>query len=62
MVNDGILTGCSGITAGGFGAVAGVFALFFFEDLPRVREDIMQKIPIIGGHFVKEIPPEDNPF
>lgn len=52
----------SGVTAGGFGAVAGIFALFFFADVPKVRNDIMQKIPIIGDHFVKEIAPEDNPF
>ena len=29
-------------TAGGFGAVAGIFALFFFSDIPKVRKDIMQ--------------------
>lgn len=45
-----------------FGGVAGVFALFFFSDVPRVRIDIMEKIPIIGARFKKEIPPEDNPF
>ena len=26
----------------GFGVVAGVFALFFFSDVPKVRKDIMQ--------------------
>ncbi|KAI5203757.1 hypothetical protein E4T38_05032 [Aureobasidium subglaciale] len=51
-----------GTTAAGFGAVAGIFALFFFADIPRVRKDIMQKIPILGDHFVREIAPEDNPF
>lgn len=51
-----------GITASTFGAAAGIFALFFFGDVPRVRIDIMQKLPIIGDYFVKEIPPEDNPF
>jgi len=51
-----------GTTAAGFGAVAGIFALFFFADVPKVRKDIMQKIPFIGSHFVKEIAPEDNPF
>lgn len=50
------------MTAAGFGAVAGIFALFFFGDVPRVRKDIMQKVPIIGDHFVKTIAPEDNPF
>jgi hypothetical protein len=52
----------SGTTAGAFAGVAGIFALFFFAEVPRVRIDIMQKIPILGNYFVKEIPPEDNPF
>ncbi|KAI4754161.1 hypothetical protein E4T52_13718 [Aureobasidium sp. EXF-3400] len=52
----------SGTTAAGFGAVAGIFALFFFADVPKVRKDIMQKVPFIGSHFIKEIAPEDNPF
>lgn len=32
----------SGITAGSFGVVGGVFVLFFFADVPKVRTDIMQ--------------------
>ncbi|KAL8685952.1 MAG: hypothetical protein Q9218_007444 [Villophora microphyllina] len=52
----------SGITVGSFGVVAATGLLFFFSDVPKVRTDIMQKLPIIGDHFVKEIPPEDNPF
>ncbi|KAL2349650.1 ubiquinol-cytochrome-c reductase complex subunit-domain-containing protein [Cryomyces antarcticus] len=51
-----------GITAGSFGAVAGIFALFFFAEVPKVRKDIMQRVPIIGDYFVREIPPKDNPF
>lgn len=31
----------SGITAASFGVAAGVFALFFFSDVPKVRDDIM---------------------
>jgi len=49
-------------TAGSFGAVAGFFALYFFSDVPRVRKDIFQKLPVIGDYFVHEIPPSDNPF
>jgi hypothetical protein len=30
------------MTFGAFGGVAGVFAIFFFSDIPRVRRDIMQ--------------------
>ncbi|KAK8220760.1 ubiquinol-cytochrome-c reductase complex subunit-domain-containing protein [Phyllosticta capitalensis] len=51
-----------GVMAAGYGAMAGIFALFFFAEVPRVRDDIMIKVPIIGDYFVKEIPPEDNPF
>ncbi|KAF2710916.1 hypothetical protein K504DRAFT_453948 [Pleomassaria siparia CBS 279.74] len=52
----------SGVLAGGFGGVAGIFALFFFAEVPKVSKDIMQKVPILGSYFVKEIAPEDNPF
>lgn len=51
-----------GLTAAGFAGAAGIFALFFFAEVPKVRDDIVTKIPIIGDHFRKEIPPEDNPF
>ncbi|PSK57921.1 hypothetical protein B9Z65_9123 [Elsinoe australis] len=51
-----------GLQAGAFGAVAGFFALFFFGDVPKVRNDIMAKLPFIGSYYVREIPPEDNPF
>ncbi len=51
-----------GSIAAGFGVAAGTFAIFFFGEIPRVRKDILQKVPIIGDYFVREIPPEDNPF
>ncbi|KAF2742924.1 hypothetical protein M011DRAFT_529496 [Sporormia fimetaria CBS 119925] len=51
-----------GTLLGGFGGVAGIFALFFFAEVPRVRDDIMKKIPILDKIFTKEIAPEDNPF
>jgi len=51
-----------GAIASGFGVATGIFALFFFDGVPRVKNDILSKIPIIGNHFVKEIAPEDNPF
>ena len=57
-----MLTYPSGMLLGGFGGVAGFFALFFFAEVPRVREDIMKKIPVLGDYFIKEVPPEDNPF
>lgn len=46
----------------GFGVSAGIFALFFFAEIPKVRNDIMSKMPLIGDYFVREVPPEDNPF
>lgn len=51
-----------GITLGSFGVVAGIFALQFFAEVPKVRKDILQKVPVIGDYFVREIPPSDNPF
>lgn len=48
--------------AAGFGGVAGFFALFFFAEVPKVRDDIMKKIPVLDKFFTHEIPPEDNPF
>ncbi|KAL8810028.1 MAG: hypothetical protein Q9223_007837 [Gallowayella weberi] len=52
--------GPNGITAGSFGVVGATFVLFFFADLPKVRTDIMQKLPVVGDYFVREIPPSDN--
>lgn len=51
-----------GTLAAGFGGVAGIFALFFFAEVPRVREDIMKKVPVLGDYFDVKIAPEDNPF
>ena len=51
-----------GGVAAGFGVAAGTFALFFFGEVPKVRKDILQKVSGIGEYFVREIPPEDNPF
>lgn len=51
-----------GWIASGFGVAAGVFALFFFDEVPKVRNDIVTKIPYIGDHYVREVAPEDNPF
>ncbi|OJD29543.1 cytochrome b-c1 complex subunit 10 [Diplodia corticola] len=52
----------SGTTVAGFGAAAGVFAIFMFAEVPRVREDIMKKVPILGEYFDVKVAPEDNPF
>lgn len=52
----------SGAIAAGFGVSAGIFALFFFAEVPKVRKDILVKLPVVGEYFVREVPPEDNPF
>ncbi|KAJ9628241.1 hypothetical protein H2204_009501 [Knufia peltigerae] len=51
-----------GTIASGFGVAAGTFALFFFGEVPKVRNDILSKVPVIGEYWVREVPPEDNPF
>lgn len=49
-----------GNTLAGF-AVTGIFgALYFLGDVPRVRKDILEKVPIIGPYWHREIAPEDN--
>jgi hypothetical protein len=50
----------SGVVAGGFGASLGLFALFFFGEVPRVRKDIFQKLPFFDRYFDRTIPPEDR--
>ncbi|TKA25542.1 hypothetical protein B0A50_05403 [Salinomyces thailandicus] len=51
-----------GYLAAGMGGAAGIFALFFFDGVPRVQQDILQKVPFIGDFYKHEVPPEDNPF
>ncbi|WYZ45880.1 hypothetical protein EsH8_IX_000105 [Colletotrichum jinshuiense] len=51
-----------GTRAAGFGAAAGVGALFYTSGIPRIQRDILQKVPVIGQTWIKEIPASDNPF
>ncbi|KAK6356620.1 hypothetical protein TWF718_000964 [Orbilia javanica] len=51
-----------GVTTGAFGGVALFAAIFFAEGVPRVRTDILQKIPVFGSYWIREIPASDNPF
>jgi hypothetical protein len=46
----------------GFGAATAVALLLFMEEVPPVRRDIFEKIPIIGGYWDRTVPPEDNPY
>ncbi|KAL2267389.1 hypothetical protein VTJ83DRAFT_4666 [Remersonia thermophila] len=52
----------TGVKAGFFGGVALFAVLFFGSGIPRIQRDILQKIPVIGSRFEKEIHPQDNPF
>ena len=46
--------------AGSFGVAAGVGAIFFLGEVPRVRRDILQQLPFLDTYFDRTIPPEDN--
>ncbi|KAF4995818.1 hypothetical protein FGRMN_4880 [Fusarium graminum] len=43
-----------------YGAPAGVAVLLFANGIPRVQRDILQKIPILGSYFHKDVHPADN--
>jgi len=52
-----------GAKSAAFGGAAGVGLMLFVSGIPRVRSDILQYVPVIGGYFVKpEVDPADNPF
>ncbi|ODM16510.1 hypothetical protein SI65_08017 [Aspergillus cristatus] len=51
-----------GRIVGTFGLAAGVGALFFFGEVPRVRRDILQQFPFFDQYFDRRLAPEDNPF
>jgi type II secretory pathway component PulF len=52
----------SGGSLAAFGGVLGFFVIFFAADVPKLRNDVMVKIPVIGSYWKREIAPEDNPF
>ncbi|KAJ3558845.1 hypothetical protein NPX13_g9634 [Xylaria arbuscula] len=54
--------GPNAVKMGAFGGVALFGVIFFASGIPRVQRDILQKIPVIGNHYIKEIPASDNPF
>lgn len=43
-----------------FGVAAGVGAIFFFGEVPRVRKDILMKLPWFDSYFDRTVAPEDN--
>lgn len=50
----------SGFLAGSFGVAAGAGALFFLGEIPRVRKDILMKVPFLDRYFDRTTDPEDN--
>lgn len=34
----------------------------FFDAVPKVKQDILEKIPFIASFYHTEVAPEDNPF
>lgn len=51
---------CSGRIAGAFGVAAGVTALFFLGEIPRVRNDILRQFPFFDTYLDRRVAPEDN--
>ncbi|KAJ5373131.1 Cytochrome b-c1 complex subunit 10 [Penicillium concentricum] len=51
-----------GSIAAGFGVALGSGALFIFGEVPRVRNDILRKLPYLDTYYDRTIPAEDNPF
>ena len=50
----------SGTLAASFGVFAGTAALFMLGEVPRVRRDILQRIPGLDTYYDRRIAPEDN--
>ncbi|KAI3318729.1 ubiquinol-cytochrome-c reductase complex subunit-domain-containing protein [Xylariaceae sp. AK1471] len=51
-----------GMKSGAFGGVALFAVIYYASGIPRVQQDILQKIPFIGRYYIKETPASDNPF
>ncbi|KAK9312250.1 cytochrome b-c1 complex subunit 10 [Lipomyces starkeyi] len=47
---------------GVWGGALGLGALFFLEPIPRVRNIILQKIPVLGSYWNRPVDPNDSPF
>ncbi|OAQ68796.2 ubiquinol-cytochrome-c reductase complex subunit (QCR10) domain-containing protein [Pochonia chlamydosporia 170] len=51
------------VRSASFGGAAVVGALLYVSGIPRVQQDVLQKIPFVGRYFVQpEVHPQDNPF
>jgi len=45
-----------------WGGAAAVAALLFTEGIPRVRRDILERLPAVGEYWDRPIDPHDSPF
>ncbi|KAI0478416.1 ubiquinol-cytochrome-c reductase complex subunit-domain-containing protein [Xylariaceae sp. FL0804] len=52
----------TGMKAGLYGGVALFAVIFYASGVPRVKKDILQKVPVIGEYFINEVPASDSPF
>ncbi|OZJ06296.1 hypothetical protein BZG36_00680 [Bifiguratus adelaidae] len=44
----------------GWGAAAGLGALYFLSGVPIVKRDILSKVPVIGEQFKVEMPKKEE--
>ncbi|KAK4465434.1 ubiquinol-cytochrome-c reductase complex subunit-domain-containing protein [Cladorrhinum samala] len=55
-----------GVNAGMFGGVALFTVIFIASGIPRLQDDVLFKLPIVGGtlesYLRKKIPASDSPF
>ncbi|KAK9467005.1 cytochrome b-c1 complex subunit 10 [Lipomyces arxii] len=45
-----------------WGGAAGAGVIFFLEPIPRVQDQILSKVPVVGKYWIKNIDPNDVPF
>lgn len=45
-----------------WGATATIGALLFAEGIPKVRRDILERLPAVGEYWDRPVDPHDSPF
>ncbi|KAI8629341.1 ubiquinol-cytochrome-c reductase complex subunit-domain-containing protein [Xylariaceae sp. FL1651] len=51
-----------GFRAGAYGGVALFAVIYYASGIPKVKKDILQKIPLLGTYYTEEVIASDNPF
>ncbi|KAK3985651.1 hypothetical protein QBC44DRAFT_373877 [Cladorrhinum sp. PSN332] len=58
--------GPNGVNAGFFGGVAFFTLIFFTSGIPKIQNDVLFNLPVVGrffeNYFDKKIPASDSPF